>query len=107
MKHRPISSFVLLASGLIALATGACVPDFPETVLADPAVLQHAAVVAALEQVGKNLTALYGNTTRDGMSFAVVSILRDIELVYLHGCTGACFDARQCVHIQQWYSQDE
>jgi hypothetical protein len=107
MRRWPVSSFVLLASDLITIATGACVPDFPEVVLADPAVLQHAAVVAAFKQVGENFTALYGNTTRDGMSFAVVSALRIIELAYLYGLIGSCVDARQCVHVQQWYSQNE
>jgi hypothetical protein len=63
-------------SSLIAVAAGACVPDFPNILLADPGVLQHAAVVTAFEQVGKKPAALYDDTTRDGLSFAVVSAPR-------------------------------
>lgn len=66
----------LLANGIIATVTGACVPDYPEKLLADPAVLQHPAVIVAFEEVGRNLSALYINTTRDGLSFAVVSTPR-------------------------------
>lgn len=66
----------LLAGGFIATVSGACVPDYPEKLLADPAILKHPAVVAAFEQVGRNLSSLYNNTTRDGLSFAVVSVPR-------------------------------
>jgi hypothetical protein len=67
-------SALVLASLFITFVTPACVPDYLESILADAAVLQHPAVLAAFEDVGKNLSALYVNTTRDGFSFAVVSI---------------------------------
>jgi hypothetical protein len=76
MRRCTVSSFVLLASSLIAVVAGACVPDFPDVVLADPAILQHAAVVTAFEAVQMTLAELYENTTRDGLSFAIVSALR-------------------------------
>lgn len=65
---------VLLASSLITLVAAACVPDFPDKLLSDVAVIQHQAVLAAFEEVERNLSSLYINTTRDGLSFAVVSI---------------------------------
>ena len=67
------SGLLLFTTRLIAFVVGACIPDYPEKLLADPAVLQHPAVVAAFEAVGEELSALYVNTTRDGLSFAVVS----------------------------------
>lgn len=67
------SCSLLFTTRFIALVAGACVPDYPEKLLADPAVLQHPAVVAAFEAVERDLSALYFNTTRDGLSFAVVS----------------------------------
>lgn len=57
---------------MVSLGACACVPDFPNTLLFDPLVLQHAAVVDALQEVQRNLSTLYVNTTRDGLSFAVV-----------------------------------
>jgi hypothetical protein len=65
----------LFASCIIATATGACVPDFPERLLADAAVLQHPSIVAAFEEVEREVSSLYINTTRDGLSFAIVSTL--------------------------------
>ena len=64
---------VLLTSYLVTFTAGACIPDFPEKLLSDVAVLQHSAVIAAFEEVARNISALYVNTTRDGLSFAVVS----------------------------------
>lgn len=64
---------ILLASGLAARsAKGACIPDVPTRLLADPLVLQHPSVLEAFEKMERNLSALY-NTSRDGLSFAVVS----------------------------------
>jgi len=61
-----------LAPCLVSFAACACVPDFADKILSDPLTLQHPAVIAAFEQVQRNLSALYINTTRDGLSFAVV-----------------------------------
>lgn len=70
----------LLLVGLFAkFVTSACVPDFAESLLSNPTVLQHPAVVAAFERVGKSLSSLYINTTRDGLSFAVVGFSRLFE----------------------------
>lgn len=67
------SSLLLIARCFVGVVVGACVPDQPDKLLADPAVLQHPSVVAAFEEVGRNLSNLYINTTRDGLSFAIVS----------------------------------
>ncbi|PSN59293.1 beta-lactamase/transpeptidase-like protein [Corynespora cassiicola Philippines] len=64
---------LLVWTGLLAVAARAdCIPDAPEKLLADPLVLSHPAVTAAFEEVGRNLSALFVNTTRDGLSFAIV-----------------------------------
>ncbi|KAF2729479.1 beta-lactamase/transpeptidase-like protein [Polyplosphaeria fusca] len=63
---------LLLATQALRFVGAACVPDVPEKILADPAVLQHPAVIAAFRDVERNLSALYVNTTRDGLSFAIV-----------------------------------
>lgn len=75
MRCLQSSGLLFFTTHLISFAVGACVPDYPEKLLADPAVLQHPAVVAAFEEVGRNLSKLYVNTTRDGLSFAVVSAI--------------------------------
>jgi hypothetical protein len=66
---------LLVAAGcLAAIVQSVCVADFPEKLLSDPLVLQHASVVAAFEEVGRNLSSLFVNTTRDALSFAIVSV---------------------------------
>lgn len=71
---RILVGYVVLFTGYLSSpAIGACVPDLPAKLLSDPAMLQHPAVIAAFEQVQQNLSALYINTTRDGLSIAVVS----------------------------------
>jgi hypothetical protein len=66
---------LLVAAGcLTAVVQGACVADFPDKLLSDPLVLQHAAVVAAFEEVGRNLSSLFINTTQDALSFAIVGV---------------------------------
>jgi hypothetical protein len=72
MKYLGSSELLLLTSCLTGGVASACVPDYPERLLADPAVLQHPSVVAALDTVEQTLSDLY-NTTRDALSFAVVS----------------------------------
>lgn len=72
---RSIASHVLVfTSCFFAAAIAACVPDFPEKLLADAAVLRHPSVVAALGEVEQTLSDLFVNTTRDGLSFAIVSL---------------------------------
>lgn len=69
------ASFVLLAAGyVLAFAAAACVPDVALALLSDPRVLKHEAVLLALNEVQRNLSALYKNTTRDGLSVAIVCI---------------------------------
>lgn len=65
-------TFAFAAAYMLSFARCACVPDYADKILSDPLVLQHPAVIAAFEQVQRNLSALYVNTTRDGLSFAVV-----------------------------------
>jgi hypothetical protein len=79
MRHSLRSGLLLLTSCFIATVAGTCVPDYPDKLLADPAVLQHPSIKAAFKAVEGNLSALYVNTTRDGLSFAVVSFCRMIE----------------------------
>jgi hypothetical protein len=67
---------VVFAAYLLSFAACACVPDFADKILSDPLTLEHPAVIATFEQVQRNLSALYINTTRDGLSFAVVRIGR-------------------------------
>ncbi|CAO2652489.1 Nn.00g007720.m01.CDS01 [Neocucurbitaria sp. VM-36] len=69
-----LATAILFASYLVSLVTGACVPDFPEQLLSDATVLQHPAVIAAFEKVERSLSTLYVNTTRDGLSFAVIHV---------------------------------
>jgi hypothetical protein len=58
---------------LTSLVSSACVPDFPTRLLHDSTVLEHPAIVAAFQEVERNLSALFVETTRDGLSFAIVS----------------------------------
>jgi hypothetical protein len=67
-----MKALLVLAAYLLPYAACACVPDFADKILSDPLVLQHPAVIAAFEQVQQNLSSLYINTTRDGLSFGVV-----------------------------------
>jgi hypothetical protein len=69
-----MNSLLFVASWFVATVVAACVADFPEKLLADPLVLQHVSVVTAFEEVRRNLSSLYVNTTRDGLSFAIVRI---------------------------------
>ncbi|KAL1855912.1 hypothetical protein Daus18300_010891 [Diaporthe australafricana] len=55
-----------------SLVAPACVPDVPSVLLSDSAVLQNEAITAAFAEVQQNLSSLFINTTRDGLSFAVV-----------------------------------
>jgi len=68
-----MNSLIFVASCFTTLVAGACVADYPDRLLADSLILKHPAVVAAFDEVGRNLSSLYINTTRDGLSFAVVS----------------------------------
>jgi hypothetical protein len=76
---RPSIQALLLANICFPFALSACVPDVPDILLYDPAVLQHPAVIAAFNEVNRNLSALFVNTTRDGLSFAIVSYLASVE----------------------------
>ncbi|KAJ4364771.1 hypothetical protein N0V95_000719 [Ascochyta clinopodiicola] len=65
--------------GVLALVSftrstnAACVPDVPESVLDDSETLNHPAILEAFEEVGKALRKPFdANTTRDGLSFAIV-----------------------------------
>jgi hypothetical protein len=73
MVHLKGRELLLLVSFFTAVVSSSCVPDYPERLLADAAVLQHPSVIAALHTVEQTLSTLYTNTTRDALSFAVVS----------------------------------
>jgi hypothetical protein len=78
MRRSLRSDLLLLAACLISTIAGTCVPDYPDKLLADPAILQHPSIAAAFKAVEENLSALYVNTTRDGLSFVVVSTLTHV-----------------------------
>lgn len=61
------------ADVLISTVYSACIPDVPRVLLPDVAVLQHSAVVAALEVVQQNLSSLT-ERTGDSFSFAIVNL---------------------------------
>jgi len=71
-------SALLLASLFVIAVEPACIPDYPESIFADAAILKHPSVIAAFEELGRNLSALYFNTTRDGLSFAVVGARKSV-----------------------------
>jgi hypothetical protein len=74
------ASLLLVSSVVLDAVRAACVPDFPEKLLADARVLRHSAVQAAFERIAEQLAGLYegdaegGNGTRDGLSFAIVGL---------------------------------
>lgn len=78
-KMRHSLKALVLCSVCVSSGLAACVPDIPEVLLHDPAILQHPVVVAAFDEVDRNLSALFVNTTRDGLSFAIVSYLANVE----------------------------
>ncbi|KAF1951350.1 beta-lactamase/transpeptidase-like protein [Byssothecium circinans] len=68
-----VTRFTALTIGLfIPLVKSACVPNIPEKLLWDPEVLKHPAVTSAFQAVEESLSSLFVNTTRDGLSFAIV-----------------------------------
>ena len=69
-----LTRLVVAAGCLTAIVHGARVADFPDKLLSDPLVLRHASVVAAFEEVGRNLSSLFVNTTRDALGFAIVGV---------------------------------
>lgn len=76
--RRSLSKLSLVSLGVSltifsSLVAPACVPDVHSVLLSNPAVLQNEAVTAAFAEVQQNLSSLFINTTRDGLSFAVVS----------------------------------
>lgn len=99
---------LLVAAGcLTAIVHGACVADFPGKLLSDPLVLQHASVVAAFEEVGRNLSSLFVNTTRDALSFAIVSVCTSLSELSLTQSVGTRLYAWHGVYVQPWHAQDE
>lgn len=65
--------WILALAGLSRWTEAACVPDAPEDLLSSPQILDHPAVVEALNEVRELLQKPYDdNITRDGLSVAVV-----------------------------------
>jgi hypothetical protein len=58
---------------LTSVVRCACIPEVPHKLLSDPVLLEHPAVVSAFRAIQQNLDELFVNTTRDALSFAVVS----------------------------------
>lgn len=70
---------VLIVAVVVPFVASVCVPDVPQKLLADPAVLQHPAVTSALETIEQSLSELFISTTRDGLSFAIVRSHRQVS----------------------------
>jgi hypothetical protein len=102
-----LNRLVVAAGCLTAIVHGACVADFPDKLLSDPLVLRHASVVAAFEEVGRNLSSLFVNTTRDPLSFAIVSVCTSLSELSLTQSVGTRLYAWHGAHIQSWHAQDE
>lgn len=66
---------------LLTFVTPACVPDVPEKILWDPAVLKHPAVTSALQIVEQKLNELM-NTTGDALSLAIVGSDFSTQVTY-------------------------
>jgi hypothetical protein len=58
---------------LTAIVRSACVPEVPQKLLSDPAILRHPAIVSAFQAIEQSLDELFVNTTQDGLSFAIAS----------------------------------
>ncbi|KAF9695638.1 hypothetical protein EKO04_006383 [Ascochyta lentis] len=69
---RSVSSVLVLAT-FTTLTNAACVPDVPKGLLDDTQILKHPAILEAFDEVEKALRKPYNaNTTRDGLSLALV-----------------------------------
>jgi hypothetical protein len=69
-----LNRLVVAVGCLTAVVHNTCIADFPDKLLSDPLVLQHASVVAAFEEVGRNVSSLFINTTRDALSVAIAGV---------------------------------
>lgn len=71
--------YVSALTALAGWAGAVCVPDTPEALHVDPQVVNHPAVLKAFDKVGKILQEPYdANSTRDGLSFAIVGLPVDL-----------------------------
>lgn len=69
---RPVLGALILST-IAQWTSAACVPDVPETLIANPAVLHHPAIVKAFKNVQHLLQKPYDdNVTRDGLAVAIV-----------------------------------
>ena len=78
MYGHKMRGFIVTFAGSYAfgLAASACVPDAPRNLIYEKAVLEHDAVIQALEGVQQYLSEKYSNgTTRDGLSVAIVGLI--------------------------------
>ena len=69
---RPVLG-ILILSTIAQWTSAACVPDVPETLIANPAVLNHPAIVKTFKNIEHLLQKPYDdNVTRDGLAVAIV-----------------------------------
>lgn len=108
-RHRPIIQFLdsrfmmmhlLFQCWLVALASCACIPPFPSKLLHDGLVLSHPSITSAFEKLQRNLSAL-ANTTRDGLSLAIVRLLTLMKLSHwANGDAGPRILSLPALHVQ-------
>jgi hypothetical protein len=72
----------LAIAGLVCSVVSSCVPDVPKKLLWDPAVLQHPAVALAFQKAEHSLKTLFISNTRDGLSFAIVSLSLNCDTIF-------------------------
>jgi hypothetical protein len=81
-----VGRLIVLTVGVLArVVAPACVPDAPSKLLWDPEVLRHPSVISALKKLEGTLNGYFKNTTRDGLTVAVVGIF--FACYGLHGLT--------------------
>lgn len=68
-----LSGLIAVTCSLPSLVNSACIPDFTQRLLSDPDVISHPSLTDAFKEAEKYMSSLFVNTTRDGLSFAVVS----------------------------------
>lgn len=72
--------WIIFVALFTSMVTSTCIPEVPSKLLAEPILLTHPAVTSAFRAVQKSLDELFVNTTRDALSFAIVSRIECIQV---------------------------
>lgn len=81
--------YAFVAALFTSVSKSACVPEVPQKLLSDPVLRVHPAILSALQAIEQKLDQLFVNTTRDSLSFAVVS-LTEIVTSRTNMSSGSC-----------------